>query len=69
MSSANFELINVISDEANLDERSTKGCSWHYTDSFECILLGMALALLIHIIYIKYREHRAGQQKKKMAGL
>ena len=69
LSNSNVVLLNVVTDEESLDERSTQGCSWHYTDSMECILLGMALALMIRVLYIKFKEYRARQQKKKLAGL
>ena len=29
MSNSNFGLLNGITDEESLDERSTQGCSWH----------------------------------------
>ena len=69
MSNLNFGILNVVMDEESLDERTSQGCSWHYMDSMECILLGMAMALIIRVLYMKFKEYRTKQQAKKLAGL
>ena len=37
MSNSNYGILNVVTDEENIDERMSQSCSWHYTDTM-CVL-------------------------------
>ena len=47
----------------------SQGCSWHYTDTMESLLIGMVMAFMIRVLYIKFHLYRTKQQAKKLAGL
>ena len=66
----NYGLLNLVTDEESLDERTYQGssnCSWHYTDTMECLLIGMAIAFKLRLLYRKFQEYRIKQKEKKLA--
>ena len=57
VANSNYGLLNFVSDEESLDERKyqeSSNCSWHYTDTMECLLIGMALAFILRLLYKKF---------------
>ena len=51
---SNCGLFNIVSDKEQMDARKyveTEQCPWHYTDSFECLILGFVLAFVLKMLY------------------
>ena len=67
--STDFRLVNVIQEEERLEEVASRDFAFHRSDSFICILLGMALFFLVHLAYIKYRGYKEMKKNKKIEGL
>ena len=72
VANSNYGLLNFVLDEESLDERTYQGssnCSWHYTDTMECLLIGMALAFILRLLYRKFKVYRAKKKKEKLNGI
>ena len=69
ISNLNYGILNVVTDEESIDERTSQSCSWHYTDTMECLLIGILMTFMIRVLYRKFQEYRTKQKAKKLAGL
>ena len=53
---SNYGLFNIVSDTEQMDAREyvkTEQCTWHYTDTIECLILGFVLAFVLRFLYKK----------------
>ena len=72
VANSNYGLLNLVTDEESLDERTYQGssnCSWHYTDTMECLLIGMAMAFILRLLYRKFQVYRAKKKEEKLNGI
>ena len=67
-----YGLFNIVSDEENMDARKyvePAQCPWHYTDTFECLILGFVMAFVLMILYKRWQAYRANKREQKLNGI
>ena len=45
------------------------GATWHYTDTFECSILGFVLAFVLKMLYKRWQVYRANKREQKLNGI
>ena len=65
----NFGIVNFAENEDRIEKFDGTRCKFHWTDGLEIVLMGIALLLVIRVVYSKYREHQMRKQTAKMEGL
>ena len=64
----NIGLFNIVSD-SETDAReyvSASQCPWHVTDTLECLILGIILAIVTKYIYSKWQVYRVRKAERKL---
>ena len=60
--------VNLIQEEDRLEKVKSRYCSFHWSDSLECVLIWMALLYLMRVAYLRYKDYKEKKKNEKLEG-